>query len=94
MKLSNDGEVYDNVVLYRCYVGKLNFITHTRPDIAFDVQYLSQFMHSPKLQHIDALTPTLRYVNHTAGRGILLGDTDKLTLKAFSDSDLVCLSYH
>lgn len=61
-KLSTDGIPYHNPELYRCYVGKLNFLTHTRPDIAFVVQSLSQFMHSPQLQHIEALTHTLRYI--------------------------------
>ncbi|XP_056697421.1 uncharacterized mitochondrial protein AtMg00810-like [Spinacia oleracea] len=87
LKLSNEGEDYPNAELYRCYVGKLNFLTHTRPDISFAVQTLSQFMHSPKYQHIDALSHTLRYINSTAGQGILLKATDKLTLQAFSDSD-------
>lgn len=37
LKLLTDGEAYDNAELYRCYVGKVNFLTHTRPDIAFVV---------------------------------------------------------
>lgn len=87
LKLTSEGEIYDNPELYRCYLGKLNFLTHTRPGLAFDVQSLSQFMHSPTLAHVTALTHTLRYVNHTAGRGILLRANDNLTLHAFSDSD-------
>ncbi|XP_056688649.1 uncharacterized mitochondrial protein AtMg00810-like [Spinacia oleracea] len=87
LKLSPKGQIYPNVDLYKRYVGKLNFLTHTRRDLAFAVQSLSQFMHSPKLAHIAAVTHTIRYVNHTSGKGILLIDTDQLTLHAFSDSD-------
>ncbi|XP_056695577.1 uncharacterized mitochondrial protein AtMg00810-like [Spinacia oleracea] len=87
LKLTSEGEACSIPDLYRCYVGKLNFLTHTRPDLDFVVQSLRQFMHCPKLSHIAALTHTLRYVNHTASQGILLKATDKLTLQAFSDSD-------
>ncbi|XP_021837610.2 uncharacterized mitochondrial protein AtMg00810-like [Spinacia oleracea] len=87
LKLTTEGTPYHNAELYRCYVGKLNFLTHTRPDISFAVQCLSQFMHSPTLQHIEALTHTLRYIHSTSGQGILLRATEQLTLQAFSDSD-------
>lgn len=42
LKLHADqGEIYPNPALYRCYVGKLNFLTNTRPDIAFAVKLLA-----------------------------------------------------
>ncbi|XP_021715954.1 uncharacterized protein LOC110683853 [Chenopodium quinoa] len=84
MKLYSDqGDLYDNATLYRCYVGKLNFLTNTRPDLDFAVQTLSQFMHSPMIPHVLALQHTLRYVANTVGQGILLRATDQLTLQAF-----------
>ena len=62
-------------------------MTHTRPDLAFATQLLSQFMQTPKQSHFDALLHVLQYVNTTAGQGILLKGEDTLTLQAFSDSD-------
>lgn len=42
LKLTVDeGEIYTNANLYRCLVGMLNFIPHTRPDLAYTVQHLS-----------------------------------------------------
>lgn len=68
-------------------VGKLNFLTHTRPDLSYTVQCLSQFLQSPKVSHYQVLLHTLHYVASTAGQGIILQASDKLTLQAYSDSD-------
>ena len=76
-----------NPELYHSLVGKLNYLTHTRPHLNYSVQVLSQFMHSSRTPHLDALTHVLRYVNHSAHRGILLKASDSLTLQAYSDSD-------
>ena len=88
LKLHVDtGELFEDPALYRALVGKLNFLTHTRPDLAYSVQTLSQFMHSPRIQHFDALQHVLHYVASTAGQGLILNGTNALTLKAYSDSD-------
>lgn len=82
-----DSPLHSNPTLYRSLVGKLNFLTHTRPDLSYSVQTLSQHMQSPTIAHFDALTHTLGYVSATLGQGILLSGSDQLTLQAFSDSD-------
>ena len=88
LKLSGDcGALCTDPVLYRSLVGKLNFLTHTRPDLCYAVQTLSQYMHQPRVQHHEALHHVLRYLAGSLGQGILLAATDQLTLKAYSDSD-------
>ena len=47
---------------YQRIVGKLIYLSHTRPDIAFAVSVVSQFMHSPKQIHFDALLRIVRYL--------------------------------
>ena len=81
------GELLPDPSQYRTLVGKLNFLTHTRPDLSFAAQTLSQFMQQPRTSHLQALCHTLCYIQGTIGQGILLKATDKLTLKAYSDSD-------
>lgn len=88
LKLQSDiGELMPDPELYRSLVGKLNYLTNTRPDLSYVVQVLSQYMQMPRLPYLQALIHTLRYISHTVGQGILLQATDKLTLQAYSDSD-------
>ena len=84
---AHEGALYSDPEYYRMMVGKLNFLTHTRPDLAFTVQHLSQFLHSPKEPHVQALHHTLRYIHGTVGQGILLCGSTQPILQAYSDSD-------
>lgn len=83
----DDGDLYSDPEHYRRLVGKLNFLSHTWPDLSYSVQTLSQFMQQPRLSHVKALSHVLRYVSHTLGQGIMLHASDTLSLVAFSDSD-------
>nr|GEU88102.1 ribonuclease H-like domain-containing protein [Tanacetum cinerariifolium] len=44
--------VLDNVTEYQKLIGKLIYLTHTRPDISYSVHCLSQFMHKPLKSHL------------------------------------------
>ena len=50
---------------YQTLVGRLIYLSHTRPDIAYIVSMVSQFMHSPLECHVDAILRILRYLNPT-----------------------------
>ena len=39
---------------YQRLVGRLIYLAHTRPDIAYVVSVVSQFMHSPNVDHMAA----------------------------------------
>ena len=71
---------------YREAVGGLiHLMVHTRPDIAFSVSQVSQFMHSPKRFHWNAVCNISRYLSGTIDHGIKFsGGKD---LRAFTDSD-------
>ena len=68
-------------------VGKLNFLTNTKPDLPYAIQTLSQFMQKHIDSHWQALQHTLSYVNHKCGQGIFLKASNKITIQAFLDND-------
>ncbi|GKU93723.1 hypothetical protein SLEP1_g7291 [Rubroshorea leprosula] len=47
---------------YRRLVGRLLYLTITRPDLSYLIGILSQFMQEPKQEHFDAAMRVLRYV--------------------------------
>lgn len=85
--VSDEGNLLSEPELYRSLVGKLNYLTNTRPDLNYSIQVLSQFMQSPRSSHLDALLHTLKYVSTSPSQGILLQASNSLTLQAYSDSD-------
>ena len=76
-----------DTVAYRRLVGKLIYLTITRPDICYSVQVLSQFMHSPTDDHWKAAKRVVRYVKQAPGQGILLTHQNDLQLRAYCDAD-------
>ncbi|KAK1368489.1 hypothetical protein POM88_034581 [Heracleum sosnowskyi] len=76
-----------NVSSYRQLVGRLIYLTITRPDISYPVHVLSQFLASPRQCHMDAAYKVVRYLKSTVGQGILLSSTNPFTLTAYCDDD-------
>ena len=72
---------------YQRLVGRLIYLAHTRPDIAFAVSVVSRFMHNPKETHLKAIHRILHYLKGNPGRGILFKKGESLTLEAYTDAD-------
>lgn len=81
------GVVLPNPHPYQRLVGKLIYLTVTRPDITFHVHILSQYMHHPTSVHMQTARRLLRYLVSNLGQGILLASSSKAYLQAYCDSD-------
>jgi hypothetical protein len=71
LKLSRDSTTEEvDVTQYRHLVGSLRYLTHTRPDLAFSVGYVSRFMQRPIAEHQQAVKRIIRYVAGTLDHGL------------------------
>uniref|UniRef100_A0A3Q7GZI6 Reverse transcriptase Ty1/copia-type domain-containing protein n=1 Tax=Solanum lycopersicum TaxID=4081 RepID=A0A3Q7GZI6_SOLLC len=80
-------ELFADINKYQRLIGKLLYLTNTRPDIAFSVQCLSQFMQKPTLSHWNAALKVVRYVKTAPGLGILMSSDKQAQLTGFCDAD-------
>ncbi|XP_019427217.1 PREDICTED: uncharacterized protein LOC109335536 [Lupinus angustifolius] len=82
-----DGVAIANVTEYRSIIGALQYLSMTRPDIAYTVNKLAQFMQNPSSIHFTALKRLLRYLKATIFHGLHLKRSPSNTRYAFSDAD-------
>jgi hypothetical protein len=84
----DDGSKEVNDIVYRQMVGSLNYITTTRPDIAYYVSVLSQFMVKYLEIHWNAMKGVLGYLKGTIDYGIKYIDSFDVELTGYSYSEL------
>jgi hypothetical protein len=69
--------------------GSLQYLTLTRPDLAYVVQQVCLFMHDPREPHLALIKRILRYVNDTLSASLHIGTGPVDKLIAYSDADWV-----
>ena len=73
--------------LFRRLVGRLIYLTVTRPDLSYAVQVLSQFISKPRVDHLTAAYKVVRYLKQSPGQGLFFAANATPSLDAFCDSD-------
>ncbi|XP_019058846.1 PREDICTED: uncharacterized protein LOC109116952 [Tarenaya hassleriana] len=87
-KLSQEsGDVLPDPSHYRALIGKLIYLSITRPDISFSVTKLSQYMSQPRTTHLQAAYRVLRYLKTDPGQGLLYSSSSDTNLRGYSDAD-------
>lgn len=88
LRLKNDTGIFlKDPHPYQRLLGRLIYLIITRPDIAFSVHILTQFMQHPTADHMEAAVKLLRYIRSNPGQGILLAASSAAELNAYCDSD-------
>ncbi|RVX09853.1 Retrovirus-related Pol polyprotein from transposon RE1 [Vitis vinifera] len=64
-------QVSTNKGRYQRLVGRLMYLAHIRSDLAYALSVVSQYMHNPGEQHMNAVMRILRYLKNAPGKGIL-----------------------
>jgi hypothetical protein len=85
--IQGDENLLEDASQYRRLVGRLIYLTITRPDLAYAVHILSRFMDKPRQPHLEAAHKVLRYIKQAPGQGILLPSKGLLDLRAYCDAD-------
>ncbi|WVZ70679.1 LOW QUALITY PROTEIN: hypothetical protein U9M48_019322 [Paspalum notatum var. saurae] len=87
-KLSGaEGALVQDATDFRSLAGALQYLTFTRPDIAYAVQQVCLHMHAPREPHLAALKRILRYIRGTLDLGLLLRPSASPDLVVYSDAD-------
>ncbi|GJW71778.1 ribonuclease H-like domain-containing protein [Tanacetum coccineum] len=85
---TDDDPLLDNITGYQKLLGKLIYLTHTKPDIAYFVHCLAQHMHSPLKSHLSSALNVLRYLKGAPGKGIRYQYLDiRDIICGYSDAD-------
>jgi hypothetical protein len=72
---------------YKSIVGALQYLTLTHPDLAFAVNKVCQFLHSPTDEHWAVVKRILRYLKGCTRNGLKIMKNNSFLLTAFSDAD-------
>ncbi|KAL6319941.1 hypothetical protein AAG906_037017 [Vitis piasezkii] len=86
--ISSNSEPVD-VTIFRNIVWVLQYLIFTRPDIAFAVNKVSQFLNSPTFSDLKVVKQILRYLNGTHHFGLRYIAQSPTNLYVFSDADWV-----
>ncbi|XP_016195397.1 uncharacterized protein LOC107636395 [Arachis ipaensis] len=84
---TSTGSPFENPSLYRSVVSGLQYATITRPEIAYSVSKVSQYMHALTDLHWKSVKRILCHLVGTIDLGLQIHKSDNLRIMAFCDSN-------
>ncbi|XP_016747283.1 uncharacterized mitochondrial protein AtMg00810-like [Gossypium hirsutum] len=80
-----NGNLMEDERLFRSIVGALQYVVITRPDSAFSINKVCQYMHKPLDTHFKVVKRILRHLQGTLEYGLQFTHNSKLLLESYSD---------
>ncbi|EOY08264.1 Cysteine-rich RLK (RECEPTOR-like protein kinase) 8 [Theobroma cacao] len=87
LRKKTDANIEVDSTGYRQLIGKLLYLTFTKPNITYFVQVLSQFMDQPTEEHLLTAHGALKHLKSAPGQGILMDAYSDLKITAYCDND-------
>ena len=84
---TTDEKAPENTPYWQAIGSLIYLVSGTRPDLAFCVRKLSQYLENPQKNHWTAVKRVLRYLQGTSTHGILYDGRLGTSLTGYSDSD-------
>ena len=85
----HEGSLLENPTSYRRLIGRILYLTITRPDLVYSIRVLSQFMSQPRQPHLDAAIKVLHYIKFALSLGLFFPAYSEFKLEAFCDANWV-----
>jgi len=82
----DDSHILDDSERYKRLIGKLIYLTVTKPNITFVVRVLSKFIHQPRETHWLAAMRVLPYIKSCLGKGLVYKKYKHIRISLYSDS--------
>jgi hypothetical protein len=92
MKISaNDGKLLgkEDSKKYWSIIGALQYLTLTRPDIAYSVNKVWKYLYAPTMIHMIVVKQILCFLKHTSDYVFLIQPSSSIMVSVFSDADWV-----
>jgi len=75
-----DGKLLADPIDCHCMIGALQYLTITKPDIAYVVHVVFQFMHAPCTSHLNVVKRIYKYLQGTADHGLFFLANSRLDI--------------
>lgn len=86
-RLHDPRKTYNDIAAYRRLVGRLLFLSTTRPNITFITQQLSQYLSDPTITYHNVDLRILRYLKGCPRKGLFFPINYSTTLRGFLQAD-------
>lgn len=64
------------------------YLSHSRPNLAYALSIVNQFMHNPGEQHMNSIMHILRYLKSTLGKRVLFTkNSNYQSIEAYTNLD-------